>query len=189
MLLIRIREDPWIMVIKKYPGLLTSSENKPQQQMRFTPRTPLIGVLSIGSGYSQQILGPISRAGNFLWDCIKMVSRTVLCCELPGPLTILTGVHRVGGITRFIAIGLCQVGEGIPHGSTYFHWLSSWRGAWGAPLGECRRDQAFLWLPRMRIDSCMVPNIKMTLCQILIGGRLDKYFSNQWSKYIPFNSQ
>ena len=54
-------------------------------------------------------------------------------------------------------------------------------GAWAASVWKCRRDQHFLWLSCNRLDSCMVPCIKISLSQIIPSGRLDKY--NQL--YVP----
>ena len=68
------------------------------------------------------------------------------------------------------------VQEAVFLGNTSFTGPSSLVGAWGTLRKEnANRIMYFLWRPRMSLDSCMVPH-KMTFCQILLGGRLDKFF-------------
>ena len=62
--------------------------------------------------------------------------------------------------------------------------------------GECRRDQAFLWRPRMSLDLCVARRNKMALCQIISTrydftqgrfiGRLDKYYLLSRVKFIAW---
>ena len=48
--------------------------------------------------------------------------------------------------------------------------------AWGAPiLGMLMESSILLWQPCMNLNSCMVFHYKMTLCQIWLSGKLDKY--------------
>ena len=47
-------------------------------------------------------------------------------------------------------------------------------GIRGVSNGECRQEQHFLHLSRVGFDLCMTPLTKITLCQILLGGRYGK---------------
>ena len=53
--------------------------------------------------------------------------------------------------------------------------LSSLLDAWGTPIRECWRDQVFFAPATYESWFMHDPHIKMTLCQILSGRRLDKY--------------
>ena len=64
---------------------------------------------------------------------------------------------------------------GFLPGNTCFGGLSPLFCAWGTPAVECWRDRTCFGRPRMSLDSCMAPHIKMALCQFLPGAKLDKY--------------
>ena len=72
----------------------------------------------------------------------------------------------------------------LPTANTYPAWLISSLDAWSTPIRECRHDQSFSSWPLISLYSCMVSHNKMTLCQILPGGKLDKYHI-QWIVSFP----
>ena len=56
--------------------------------------------------------------------------------------------------------------------------LSLLLGAWGTPLGECRRAQNILYLPCMCFDLCKARSIQWPCGIFLHGGLSDRYHQN-----------